>query len=122
MRGFSAREGVYMGGGLRIVCKHPNFAFRKEFRVSRISEKDGAVTWKQCKFVLGTSSKTMPMLIVVGKIRLEVTTTLVEKQSGFKVQCSIQGTIPGELYDCFSVKPVTEFVPKQKTRQKKKRR
>jgi len=83
-REFSAREGVYTGGGLRIVCKDPDFKFEKELRVSRISEKDETVTWMQGNFVLGKSSKNAPITIVVGGIRLAVTTTLVKNQHGSK--------------------------------------
>lgn len=89
---------------------------KKELRVRDIREKDGVVTWFEFNSNYGASSATTPIRIQLGGIRLEVTTTLVKNQHGVKVVCSISGVVPKEIYDHFSVKPITASTPKQKKR------
>jgi len=117
-RDFWARKEIFAAGGLRFICKDSSFRLNKEFRVSSIQEKDGVVTWKNGNVVYGTSSGNAPLLVVLGGVRLEVKTKLVNHQQGLKVLCTVSGTVPREIYDVFSMESVSESAPRQKKRRK----
>ena len=118
VRGFWARKEIFAAGGLRFICKDSSFRLNKEFRVRGIQEKDGVVTWESGNVGCGTSSQNAPLLVVLGGVRLEVKTRLVNRQQGLKVLCMVSGTVPQEICDVFSMESVSESAPKQKKRRK----
>jgi hypothetical protein len=56
--------------------------------------------------------------VEVGDFRLSVTTTVVKNQHGLKVECLIEGTIPKDVGESFTVKPIVKPVPKKKTKRR----
>jgi hypothetical protein len=111
-----ATEGVYHGDSLRFAHKDSERGFTKELRVGQICERSGVVTWMEGGRVYGTSSQNTPMSARFGRADLTVTTRLVKNQHGIKVQCSISGVVPTDMYGAFSVKPVAASTSKQKKR------